>query len=175
MEQLVDPVRGLPVIDAPVPQVEQLVEVLMSGDVEQVITVPKLAQEDRIPLRAVFREQRVAAAHGHPGARQGRPWHPLAPRGWSAPTTPGGPGQRDSPPAQGGTQILGSLPSLTVDVPVTMLHKFLQFYVVYILILVPQIQFIDRVLDTAVVPQRQVRCELCRRPGRLLSAVLWQG
>ena len=88
VEQPVDPVRGLPVLDAPVPQVEQLVEVLIGADDEQLIEVPKLAQEDRAPLRAVLREPQVVEtvgggahpAHGHSGGRQGRPWHSLAPR-----------------------------------------------------------------------------------------------
>ena len=59
VEQPVDPVRGLPVLDAPVPQVEQLVEVLIGADDEQLIEVPKLAQEDGAPLRAVLREPQV--------------------------------------------------------------------------------------------------------------------
>ena len=62
----------------------------------------------------------------------------------------------DSPPAQGGKQILGSAGvDQTVDVPVTMLHKFQQFHEFGIL--VPQLQFIDTVLDISVLPQRQVR------------------
>ena len=56
---LVDPVPGLPVLDALVPQVEQLVQVLMMPDVEQVIEVPGLAQEDGTPWRTVLREPRV--------------------------------------------------------------------------------------------------------------------
>ena len=65
---------------------------------------------------------------------------------------------RDSPPAQGGLQILGSaaVPKIqeqivdkAVDVPVTMLHKLQQA--------VFQIQFFNRVLDISVMPQKQLR------------------
>ena len=71
---------------------------------------------------------------------------------------------RASPPAQGGIQILGSAGvHQAVDVPVTMLDKFQQFYEFDIL--VPHLQFIDRVLDIAVMLQRQLCwCELYRRP-----------
>ena len=54
------------------------------------------------------------------------------------------------------------------DVPVTMLHKFQ--------LSVPQIQFIDRVLDTPVMPQGQVRTmPNCAVTGRLHNAVLGRG
>ena len=58
VDQIVDAVR-LPTLDVPVPQVEQLVEVLMMPDVEQVIEVPKVVLEDGIPRRAELREPRV--------------------------------------------------------------------------------------------------------------------
>ena len=79
-------------------------------------------------------------------------WHAagtqLALHGASAPH-PMGPTRRDSPPAQVGTQILGSIVDKVVDVPVTVLHKLQQS--------VPPSQFINRVLDIPTVPQRQVR------------------
>ena len=50
----------LQILDALVPQVEHLVEVLMMPDVEEVIEVPKLALEDGIPRRAELREPRVS-------------------------------------------------------------------------------------------------------------------
>ena len=56
VEQMGDCMPGLPVLDAPVPQVEHLVGVLMMPVTE----VPKLAQEDGAALRAVLREPRVA-------------------------------------------------------------------------------------------------------------------
>ena len=64
VEQLVDSVPGLPVLDALVPQlVEKLEDVLKIVDLlvpVQEIEVPKLAQEDGTPWRAVLREPRVA-------------------------------------------------------------------------------------------------------------------
>ena len=89
--------------------------------------------------------------------------------GWRAHAT--GARRRDSPPAQGGKQTLGAAPvpqiqeqivdveAPVVDVLVTMLHKFQQPYEFDIL-KVPQIQFIDRVLDIPVMPQRD---KLCRK------------
>ena len=52
-------------LDALVPLVEKLVEVLkiadtLVPDVEQVIEVPKIAQEDGTPWLAVLRDSRVA-------------------------------------------------------------------------------------------------------------------
>ena len=67
-------------------------------------------------------------------------------------TSSGSP-QRDSPPAQGGTEILDKVD--VVYVPVTMLHNFQQFFE-FVFLKVPQVQFIVRVLDTVVIPQRQV-------------------
>ena len=56
---------------------------------------------------------------------------------------------RDSPPAHAGFQILGKVE--VVDVPVFMLHTFHQSK--YERVKVPLIQFLDRVLDTAGMPQ----------------------
>ena len=57
VEQLVEPVRGVPVLDAPVPQmVDHLVDVLKIFDrglTEQVIEVPKVTLQDVVPERAV--------------------------------------------------------------------------------------------------------------------------
>ena len=52
-----------------------------------------------------------------------------------------------------GNGVVGALRSRVMDVPVNMLHKFQQFYEFDILVA----QFIDRVLDIAVMPLRQVR------------------
>ena len=142
VEQIIDTFASVPMLDALVLLVEQLVEVLQiadtsAPDVEQVIDVPKIALEDGTPVAR--RAPRAAgggavrgcasAADGHPGARQGRTWHPMVPRcgegeragptvGWWAAITPSGTAQRDSPLAQGGVQILGAaIVDKTVDVP----------------------------------------------------------
>ena len=64
VEQLVEPVRGVPVLDAPVPQmVEYMVDVLKiidRGLPEQVIEVPKVTLQDVVPLRAALREPELA-------------------------------------------------------------------------------------------------------------------
>ena len=87
--ELVHSVLGLPVLDAPVPQVEQLVEVLTMPDVEQVVEVPKLAQEDRAPVACrAPRASCGGAARGcaraahtvHLSGRQRCPLHTLVPR-----------------------------------------------------------------------------------------------
>ena len=56
-----------------------------------------------------------------------------------------------SPPAQGGIQILEKVD--VVYVLVTMLHKFQQFFEFP----VPPVQFLYRVWDIRVTPQRQIR------------------
>ena len=62
-------------------------------------------------------------------------------------------------------QIQEQIADKAVDVPVIMLHKFLQS--------VPQIQFIDRVLDIPVMPLRQVRTvPNCAEVGRVLGKVV---
>ena len=73
----------------------------------------------------------------------------------------------EPPPAQGGTQRLGEAEAVrfwtpVVDVPVNMQLKFQQFCEFDIP--VPQIQFIVRVLDISVVPQRQVQCSTVHGP-----------
>ena len=64
VEQLVEPVREVPVLDAPVPQmVDQLVDVLKifnRGLAEQVIEVPKVTLQDVVPQRAVLRVPQLA-------------------------------------------------------------------------------------------------------------------
>ena len=61
VEQNVEPVRGVPVLDAPVPQmVDQLSEVVrffvsLPVVAEQVIEVPTIIPEDPIPQRALLR------------------------------------------------------------------------------------------------------------------------
>ena len=64
VEQLVEPVRGVPVLDAPVPQmVDQLVDVLKIFDrglTEQVIEVPKVTLQDVVPQHAVLRVPQLA-------------------------------------------------------------------------------------------------------------------
>ena len=66
VEQIVDCVPEVPLLDAPVPQmvmVDQLVEVLRPLDTvvpEQVIEAPKITLHDAIPLRAVLPEPQMA-------------------------------------------------------------------------------------------------------------------
>ena len=64
VEQNIDTFAAVPMLDAPVPFVGQLVKVLkivdmMVPDVEQVIKVPNIAREDGIPRRGELREPRV--------------------------------------------------------------------------------------------------------------------
>ena len=60
-----------------------------------------------------------------------------------------------------------------VDVPVVMQLKFQQSFVVFFM--VPQLQFIDRVVVTSVASQRQgSQCKLCRKPEST-DAVLGYG
>ena len=67
-----------------------------------------------------------------------------------------------TPPAQGGIQILGTAEAAALVVLVTMQLKFRQSFVV--IFQVPQLQFIDRVVDTSVASQRQdSQCKLYRR------------
>ena len=64
VEQKVEPVRGAPVLDVPVPQmVEHVVDVLKiidRGPAEQVIEVPKVSLQDVVPLRAALCEPQLA-------------------------------------------------------------------------------------------------------------------
>ena len=64
VEQNVEPVRGVPVLAAPVPQmVEHVVDVLRifdRGPPEQVIEVPRVALRDVVPQRAVLRVPQLA-------------------------------------------------------------------------------------------------------------------
>ena len=64
VEQTVEPVRGVPVLAAPVPQmVEHVVDVLRifdRGPPEQVIEVPRVALRDVVPQRAVLRVPQLA-------------------------------------------------------------------------------------------------------------------
>ena len=66
MEQNVEPVRGVPVLDDPVPQmVDQAAEVvrffvLVPVVAEQVIEVPTIILEDPIPQRALLRAPQLA-------------------------------------------------------------------------------------------------------------------
>ena len=66
VEQNVEPVRGVPVLDAPVPQmVDQAAEVVrffvsLPVVAEQVIEVPTIILEDPIPQRALLRAPQLA-------------------------------------------------------------------------------------------------------------------
>ena len=64
VEQNVEPVRGVPVLDALVPQmVEHIVDVLKiidRGLPEQVVEVPKVSLQDVVLLRAALREPQLA-------------------------------------------------------------------------------------------------------------------
>ena len=159
MEQLADFAPVVQILDVPVPQtVDQLVEVLKIVDYagpEQVIEVPKIScpvQPSRVVLRATqMAEQseevpRRALFIG----RDGQEWRPITgPTGvyyWRV----GTPHPENTPPAQGGTQILGKVD----DIPVITHAKFQQFFET---VEVPQVQFFDRLPDIPVVPQRQVQ------------------
>ena len=77
--------------------------------------------------------------------------------GCLAHSMPSGPSRRDSPPAQGGIEVLGRAEAHlapVVDVPATKQLKNLQSFE---FLDEPQIQFIDRLLLLPVSPQRQVR------------------
>ena len=65
VEQNVEPVRGVPVLDASLPQmVEHVVDVLKiiidRGLPEQVIEVSKVSLQDVVPLRAALRQPQLA-------------------------------------------------------------------------------------------------------------------
>ena len=64
VEQMADVAPMVPVLDAPVPQmVDQLVDVLKTFDrglAEQVIEVPRVALQDVVPQRALFRVPQLA-------------------------------------------------------------------------------------------------------------------
>ena len=84
------------------------------------------------------------------------------------------------PPAEGGIHTLGAapgpqFPDKAVNVPVTMLHKFQQTQL-FENLEVPQIQFIDRVLDIAGLPQKPARTvPNCAEMGGPTGAVLGKG
>ena len=160
------------ILDVLVPQVvDQLVGVLELSHAaipEQVIEVPKILCPSR-PLRVALAATQMAEelvevlvlasvvlAHGR--VATGAEWCQVAAPWWDRDP------RRDSPPAQGGMQVLGAAFTFTiqeqivdnaVDVPVIMQLRFQQFCEFNIL--VPGIQFIVRVLDISVLPQRQVR------------------
>ena len=158
------------------------------NDVEQVIEVPKILQ-DSMPQRALQQlvEQLVwwkclspSRSSWHTAGTQRASVGARSLRGQGGLLLDGGnqlhqvgPPRRDSPPAQGDIQILGTaaVPKIqkqivdkAVDVLVTMLHKFQQS--------VPQIQSIDRVLDIPVMPQRQyAQCQTVQKTGESTGAV----
>ena len=139
---------------------------------EQVIEAPKITLQDRVPHRAALRLPQLAEQLVEvpvPSARDcviketlssvvlarctdaaGQTWcHCSGARGlywwlWGTQHTPSGDPQRESPPAQGGIQILGKAEEV-VDVSVNMQRKFQQSMPIDIQ--VPQILFIARVLD----------------------------
>ena len=137
MEQNVGCVPVVPLLDVPVPQVvDQLMEFL-KHDVVQVIEVPKMSQVSIPPGKPLSEPQMVEqlvvvpvpesvlVARGTEFAgvvwcTRGR----AGPTGaWRAPSTPGGNARSDSPPAQGGKQILGKA-EVFADVSVNMQRKF---------------------------------------------------
>ena len=66
--------------------------------------------------------------------------------------------RRDSPPAQGGIQILGRAEAVAVvDVPVITQLQFQQSFVEYVE--VPQTQFSDRVVDSVASQRHQAAGE----------------
>ena len=174
---------SVPTLDVPMPQmVDQLVDILkimakLSPAVEeQVIDVPKIIQ-DPTPQRLELSEPQqlveqlvevpvvltlafVGACFTAMGRFTG---------GCRAPATSRGAPRRGSPPAQGGLQKLSS--GATVDVPVNMHDKFQQSLPVDSE--VPQFHFSRRVVDSPVMPQRQVRPVLTvQKTGDSTGAVL---
>ena len=94
--------------------------------------------------------------------------------GWLALATSSGAARRASPPAEGGIQILGRAEARQgsgFGVPVIMQLKLQQSFVVSVD--VPQIPFIDRVLDISAASQRQVRTvQIVQKTGYSSGAVL---
>ena len=170
----------------------------MPSSVEQVTAVPKISCPSR-PLRVAVSTRRwrsswwtcqpfVHEANSRWWKRvilaryrdaDGREWRPATAGGCGTDVTPSGTTRRDSPPAQGGKQILDNaavpkiqeqivdVEALVADVPVTMLYKFQRSD--------PQIQFLGRVLGIPVAPQRQVRTvPNCAEKERLHRCSAWE-
>ena len=51
--------RGVPVLDAPVPQMVDVLKIIDRGPPEQVIEVPKVFLQDVVPLRAALCEPQL--------------------------------------------------------------------------------------------------------------------
>ena len=170
--QIIDTFAPVPMLDAPAPLVvDQPVDVLkildtMLHDVEQVVEVPKIILLDRVRQRTA-RWDPLPVEQLECQCRSRSSWHAagaqLALNGarllrgggasggsWAHATSRGTP-EEDSPTAQGGIQILGK--DDVVDVPVDTQLEFQQSK--YEKVKVPQIQFLDRVPDIPVVPQRR--------------------
>ena len=123
VEQIVEPVRGVPVLDAPVPQVvDQAAEVVrffvsLPVVAEQVIEVPTIILEDPIPQRALLQALQLAEQLVDVPVTLVQSW----------PCKPWGGGKHglylssSAPPGQGGIQMLAAatLAEAVVDVSVT--------------------------------------------------------
>ena len=179
MEQFGELAPAVQVLDAPVPQlVDKLEDVLKIVDL--LATFPRSPAFPVLLLIGLFlcRSQRNSWWTCH--CLRGCGWlsgpMPLAGCGlasgssprestgaWRAPGTPSGPARKGSPPAQGGTQILGKAEAAALVVSVTLQLKLQQSIVEFFQ--VPQLQFIDRVVVPSVASQRQgLQCKLYRRP-----------
>ena len=133
---MVEQLGGVPVLDAPVPQmVEHMVDalkIIARGLPEQVFEVPKITLQDRVPHRAASRLPQVAEQLVEVPVHSARDCviketlspvvlarYTVARRGATAlgrggstggcgaHSTLSGDPRRESPPAQGGIQILG--------------------------------------------------------------------
>ena len=172
LEPMLETFVLVPSLDAPLPQpMGQLVEVLKLIDTvvpEQVIDVPKITSQDVISQGAVLRvpqmaEQLVDAFDDFELVEEEEEESYFRPRVVPCLRSGGGLLVDDRHihcpvdpsggvhPGQGGIEKLAAVETLVVDVPVIMQPAFLQS------VLVPQVQFLDRMLDIPVMLQLQVQ------------------
>ena len=195
VEQLVEPVRGVPVLDAPVPQMVDQLSGFLKHDIAQVIDVPKIPL-DSTPLRRPLSElqmveqlvevpvpESVLVACG-----MELRWRRMAPvRGCGRDLLVHGTHdlhQEEGTPVwvhrqpRAARQILGKAEAvrrpLVVDVPVLFSDKFLQSKEVDLI--VPQIQLIFKVWDIPVVEQRRVTHSAnCAEDWKFARCSSWEG
>ena len=167
VEQNVEPVRGVPVLDAPVPQmVDQAAEVVrffvsLPVVAEQVIEVPTIILEDPIPQRALLRAPQLAEQLVEVPTTPGYAFAVLAVQtlGWrearalfeQLAARPG----RD-------TNTAGAMVAEACGRLCDHAAPFQQVFVEFVK--VPQLQYIDSMVGFPVASQRQgSQCKLCRR------------
>ena len=155
-------VCGVPVLDAPVPQmVQHVVDVLKifdRGPPEQVIEVPKVSLQDVVPLRAALCEPQLAEQLVEEPLGGGK--HGLC--------------SSSPPPGQGGMQILAAatVAEAVVDVPAIISDMLQQFFVEFVK--VPQLQFIDIVVGF-VVRRDRAHSAHCTEDVRFARCSSWTG